>query len=182
MERKIVDPFLVFLPVIFMLITVVSSIVWIILDHINGILSFFKILIPVIETFTIIGLIGLLICLTFLLVKNTFMTYIRSIPLTLYLHENLKIYKKVSDYRNERQPFNYAERSYNSCIFNSYIVQTQSAMTVVIAIPRNGEAQEILNKKIITLRKDLISRFPEYSFSGKFDQFGGFKVLQGNLF
>lgn len=180
MKRKIIDPFLIFLPVIFAFITACGDIVWLLLSHSTGILSFFKIITPIIKTFTIGGLIGLLICLVILLVKNAFITYIRSISPTLYLHENLKIYKKVSDYRNNQQALNQAERTYNTCILNSYVWLEKKNITIIITVPRNGEAQEILNKKILILRNDLIARFPEYSFGGKFEQTGGFMMLQGS--
>ena len=47
-------------------------------------------------------------------------------------------------------------------------------------MPKNGDAQDLLRKKVETLRKDLIYRFPDYSFGGKFEQVGSFMVLQGN--
>ena len=180
-NKKILDPFLIFLPAFFTLLAISFGIVWIILAHITGILAIFKIILPMVEIFTSVGSIGLLICLIVLLVKNNLLTYIKSIFPTLYLHENMKIYAKVSDYRNNQQPLNQAERAYNTCIFNSYILLEKKIITIIITVPRNGESQEILNKKISTLRKDLVSRFPDYSFGGHFEQVGSYMILQGSL-
>lgn len=180
-KKRILDPFLAFLPVIFTLLTIGAEIVWIILAHSTGILTILKIFMPIAKVSTILGLSGFLICLSILVAKNAFLTYARSIPLTLYLHENLKIYKKISDYRKENQPLTYAERTYNACVFNSYIAKKQKTMTVIITVPRNGAAQELLNKNLLNLRKDLVSRFPEYSFGGRFEQVGSYMTLQGSL-
>lgn len=114
--------------------------------------------------------------------EKSLTSYINSISPTFYLHENLKIHAKISDYRNQNQQLSYAEKNYNSCVFYSYIYinLTHKNITVVITVPRNGEAQELLRKKVETLKNDLISRYSEYSFGGKFEQIGSFMILRGN--
>lgn len=180
-KKRILDPFLAFLPVIFTLLTIGGGIVWSVLVHPSGILTILKIFMPIAKGSTIVGIIGFSICLSILVAKNSFITYVRSISPTLYLHENLKIHPKISSYRNDRERLNYAENSYNSCIFNSYIKKTETEITVVITVPRSGEAQDLLRKKVKSLRTDLISRFPEYSFGGRLEQVGGYMILQGSL-
>lgn len=151
------------------------------LSSLTGFLSILKIFMPITKVLTFISGTGFMISLSVLGLKHNLIDYCKSIEPTLYLHENLKIHAKASDYRKDSQILSYPEKNYNSCVFNSYISLSKNKIKVVITVPKNGEAQDLLNKKLLNLRKDLIFRFPEYSFGGKFEQFGGFKVLQGNL-
>lgn len=179
-KEKILDPFLAFLPAIFVVLTTIAGVTWIILSQVTGILAILKVFMTGVKILTFVSGVGLSVSCAILGITHKLGNYCRSIEPTLYLHENLRIYKKISDYRQEKLQFSYAERSYNSCIFNSYIAKTNKNITVVITVPRNGDAQEILRKRAKTLRKDLTSRFPEYSFGGNFEQLGGFIVLSGS--
>lgn len=179
-KEKFLDPFFTFLPALFLILFVISSLLWAIFTRSTGILVILKSLLPLVRITTLVSGTGLIVCITTLLVKHTFLSYFMSIPPTLYLHENLKIHTKISDFKNEPQPLTYVQRIYNSCVLNSYFWLGKKDIAVIITMPKNGDAQDLLRKKVETLRKDLIYRFPDYSFGGKFEQVGSFMVLQGN--
>ncbi|MCI6882008.1 MAG: hypothetical protein MR841_02985 [Lactobacillus johnsonii] len=179
MNKKIIDPFFMFLPAIFTVGLVVSGVLWLFLAQLYGILAILKIVLPIIKLSAIVSSVGFFACFAILVITKNFVTYIKSISPTLYVHENLKIYAKISDYRNSPQSLTYSQKAYNSCSFNSYIWLGENEVKVVIMLPRNNEAQELLISKLPNLRRDLASRF-SYSFGGKFEQIGGFMVLTGS--
>ena len=180
MKKKIINPFIMLLPAIFTLTLVASSLIWFFLSQLTGPLAIFKVFLPLARIATVVCGIGFVACLVILIVKRCLKAYIKSITPTVYLHENLKIHTRVSDYKNGEQPLSSIEREYNSCIFYSYIALEEKTLTVVVTVPRGGEAQEILTKRLVTLRKDLIPRFSSYSFDGEFEQVGNFMILQGS--
>lgn len=180
MKEKIINPFIMLLPAIFTLTLVALGLIWLFLIQLTGPLAIFKIFLPIARIATVISGIGFVVCLVVLLVKGNLKAYIRSITPTIYLHDNLKVHARVSDYKNDRQPLSSVEREYNSCIFNSYIFLEEKTLTVVVTVPKGGEAQEILNKRLSILRKDLVPRFSDYSFDGRFEQVGNFMILQGS--
>ena len=99
-RKRILDPFLAFLPAFLLVLFVISLLLWIMLNRSTGILIILKSLLPLVRITALVSSTGLVVCVTTLLVKHTFLSYFMSIPPTLYLHENLKIHTKISDFKN----------------------------------------------------------------------------------
>ena len=113
MKKKIINPFIMLLPAIFTLTLVASSLIWFFLRQLTGLLAIFKIFLPIARIATVVSGIGFVACLVILIVKRCLKAYINSVTPTIYLHDNLRVHARVSDYKNGRQPLSSVEREYN---------------------------------------------------------------------
>ena len=72
MNKKIIDPFFMFLPAIFTVGLVVSGVLWLFLAQLYGILAILKIVLPIIKLSAIVSSVGFFACFAILVITKKF--------------------------------------------------------------------------------------------------------------
>lgn len=179
-QEKIIDPFVFWLPVVCVGAFVGSGLIELAVNKIALLNALLGQLLPLIWIIFLVSGVGELVCLIVLLVKHNLKDYLCSFNPTFDFHESLKIYPKYSEYKDRQQYLNIVESMFNSCARSSYVWKTSNSIKFVIQVPRSSEAHEILAKKLPNLRSDIVARYSQYSFDGKFVQIGSYCVLEGS--
>ncbi|MBW8036960.1 hypothetical protein E0700_01190 [Lactobacillus helveticus] len=174
-HKRVIEPVVVFLPLLSAGLFIICAILMILISKI----TILKFLLKYVLGLGVASFIGIMISLIILFVKKELLSYLESIFPTLELHDSLKVYPKVSDFKNQNQRLNRAENDYNWCVRMSYFWQTTRNIRIVIPVPINLDARTIMDERLLKLRKDIVARYTSYSF-GKFEQIGGYMILQGN--
>lgn len=179
-QEKIIDPSVFWLPVVCVGAFVGSGLIELAVNRVTLLKTLLGQLLPLIWIVFLVSGIGTAMCLLSLLVKHNLKNYLCSFEPTLDFHESLKVYPKYSEYKERQQHFNTVESIFNSCVRSSYVWKTSNLIKFVIQVPKNSEAHEILAKKLPNLRSDIVARYPQYAFDGKFVQIGSYCVLEGS--